>query len=388
MTNPRTLAREESPPGWVASGRIPSLDGLRAVSILLVLWCHAAPTLGVAGRSALARVASEAEIGVDIFFVISGFLITLLLLREAGRAGRISLRRFFARRALRLVPALAAYLLFVAGLARAGVVRASAIEWVAAWSYTTNGLSLLGHRPAWALGHLWSLSVEEHFYLIWPIALAGLGRRRALAALMVVLALSPTIRVVLWAAFPGALPLGLLKTSTPARFDAIGAGCLLGFLAHDPTAFVRRPDGRAAAVGKASAGVLAASMILFTATGFFELAVRGTVKAVAIAGLVAFAVTRPRSAFGRLLNMRPMVALGGLSYSLYLWQQPFFDPKSWLPMCHWPRNVAYALACAVGSHLLVERPFLAWKDRLGRRRPGGVPRPHIVVAEATTAGRS
>ena len=93
-----------------ASGRVPGLDGLRGLSILLVLFCHAAPTAGLPLRSALGRLAAEAEIGVDVFFVISGFLITLLLLRESDRDGSIALGGFFARRALRLVPAFAAYL--------------------------------------------------------------------------------------------------------------------------------------------------------------------------------------------------------------------------------------------------------------------------------------
>src|SRR5579871_2825103 len=149
------------PPSWAASGRVPSLDGLRAVSILLVLWCHVAPTWGIAGRSVLGKVASEAEIGVDVFFAISGFLITLLLLRESDRHGSISLRGFFARRALRLLPAFAAYLLYVAALARAGIVEAAAVDWVAASTYTINTLSVFGHQTTWALGHLWSLAVEE-----------------------------------------------------------------------------------------------------------------------------------------------------------------------------------------------------------------------------------
>jgi peptidoglycan/LPS O-acetylase OafA/YrhL len=134
-------------------------------------------------------------------------------------------------------------------------------------------------------------------------------------------------------------------------------------------------------------GILLASAVLYSATGFFEIAIRGTLKNTAIAGLVTLVVTHPRSALVRALDARPMAALGALSYSLYLWQQPFFDPKSWLPMCHWPRNVACAIGCAVASYLLIERPFLAWKRRLGRRVTTGVPRPHIDVA-APAAARS
>ena len=373
-------------PSWAASGRVPGLDGLRAASILLVLLCHAAPSMSRGRPSRLVRLAQEGEVGVDVFFAISGFLVTLLLLRESDRTGAIALRGFFARRALRLLPAFGAYLLFVAALAEAGVVRDAAVDWLAASPYTNNGLSLLGHPTAWPLGHLWSLSVEEHFYLIWPVTLAAMGRRRALAALTVVLALAPTIRVLLWAIFPEALPLGLLKSATPARLDSIAAGCLLAFVAHDPSLLARRPRGRAGRVGRSAAAVLLASIVLYTAAGFFDVAIRPMLKAAVIAGLVAFVVFRPGSMVGRLLDTRPMVTLGALSYSLYLWQQPFFDPKSWRPMCRWPTNLLLAVACAAASYLLVERPFLRLKDRVGRCTGSIVPRPHF--ASTTAAVRS
>ena len=320
--------------------------------------------------------------------MISGFLITLLLLRESDRAGSISLRGFFARRALRIVPALAVYLAFVAALAAAGIVWTTRADWLAVSTCTINWTWLYRHQPPWELGHLWSLSVEEHFYLIWPAALVWLGRRRAAAALITVVAISPTIRVLLWAAFPEDMSLGLIKISTVARLDEISSGALLAFLAHDPGLLSMRPRGRVAAFGRVAAGFLIATDFLYTATGFFEIAARDTVKSAAITGLIALVVFRPRSAFVRLLEARPLVVLGALSYSLYLWQQPFLVAESQSPLCRWPANIPLAIACALASYLLVERPFLRLKDRLGRPAPAYLPRPHLFDHSAARRARA
>src|SRR5262249_58389967 len=91
---------------------------------------------------------------------------------------------------------------------------------------------------------------------------------------------------------------------------------------------------------------------------------------------------------GRLLNARPMAGLGVLSYSLYLWQQPFLDAGSNLAMCRWPASLPLALACAVASHLLIERPFLRLKDRIGRPAPRHIPRPHLFDRAPAGAARS
>jgi peptidoglycan/LPS O-acetylase OafA/YrhL len=358
------------------------------VSIVLVLICHSTPALRRAGLPNLANLVRESRIGVDVFFVISGFLITLLLLRESDREGSISLRGFYSRRALRILPALAAYLAFVAALALAGVVRTTGADWLAVSTCTINWTWLFRHHPPWQLGHLWSLSVEEHFYLIWPAALAWLGRRRAAVGLIIVVAISPTIRFLLWAAFPADVSLGLIKISTVARLDGIGAGALLAFLAHDRGLLSRRPQGRVAVFGRVAAGFLIVSNVLYTAAGFFEIAARESLKSAAIAGLIALVVFRPRSATARLLEARPMVALGALSYSLYLWQQPFLVTQSRSPLCRWPANIPLAFACAVASYLLVERPFLRLKDRLRRPAPALLPRPHLPGQPATRRGPS
>jgi peptidoglycan/LPS O-acetylase OafA/YrhL len=375
------MSWKRAPEGpWTGSGRIPSLDGLRAVSILMVMWTHFVPMVARDSPGWI-RTARETRIGVDVFFVISGFLITLLLLREGDRTGSISLRGFFARRALRLIPAFGAYLGFVAAYSGLGYVSVSPTDWALATTYTSDLVPFLGRGSTWVFAHLWSLSVEEHFYLAWPVALVALGRRRAMTALMVVLALSPAVRVYLRAEFPWPVMCGLLKLSTPARLDPIAAGCLLAYFSHDRSLITfRLPCGRADPVRRACAIVLAGLFVGLTAMGLFEAAIRPTLTAAAIACLVHYVVTHPTSPPGRLLNSRPMTALGVLSYSLYLWQQPFLDGSGPSAMSRWPANIPLAFACAIASHFLVERPFLRLKDRLGRRDSHRVPVPHFRAA--------
>lgn len=350
------------PPAWIARGRIPGLDGLRAVSILLVLASHAALTHGFPGpRPGLDALRRLGGLGVDVFFVISGFLITLLLLRERDRTGSISLRGFYARRALRIVPAYAAYLLFVLALTRLGAVALSPRDWAAALSYTVNFLPDLEGR--WTIGHLWSLSIEEHFYLVWPPALLWLGRKRGPMALVAAIAAAPALRVVVFRAGLGA------NAATPARIDTIGMGCLLAFVVTDRRTWpaAARVLRRADAVVVASAIALVASCVWLSSVHRYWLTVERSVEAALIAAIVLACAAAPGSRVGRLLNARPVAALGTLSYSLYLWQQPFLDPTMDRPMTRWPGNVALAVLAALGSYYLVERPFLKIKDR---PRPG------------------
>ena len=167
---------ENSSPAWLAGGNIPGLDGLRALSIAAVVLAHASLTWSGTTDHAhpLARLGS---IGVDLFFVISGFLITWLLLREQRRNAVISLRAFYIRRAWRILPP---YLVFLASLfafSSIGLIQITSRDWGGALTYTVNFLP----GTSWPFGHLWSLSVEEHFYLFWPLLLIVLGPGRAVA---------------------------------------------------------------------------------------------------------------------------------------------------------------------------------------------------------------
>ena len=156
-----------------ASDKLASLDGLRAVSIVLVVMEHLHRTNGFPQGGFDNFAGDYGRLGVTIFFVISGFLITTLLLREEDKAGRVSLWRFYARRALRIIPAFLMFMFAIVAAERLGWVQLNPGDLTASFTYTVN------YKPdrSWDIGHLWSLSVEEQFYLLWPFTLVMLGRR-------------------------------------------------------------------------------------------------------------------------------------------------------------------------------------------------------------------
>jgi len=204
-----------------AGGRIPSLDGLRAISIVLVLVGHLAGTHGFPLTAAMGNRFALAEIGVHVFFVISGFLITGLLLDEFAKTDRIRLGRFYFRRTLRIFPP---YYVFIAALLAAqalSLIRLAPGDAFHAVSYTSN----YDASRSWWVGHTWSLSVEEQFYLLWPATLVLLGVRRAVAISAAVVAVTPLVRLAEIQYFP------MYAAGIGHRFetiaDAIAIGCVL-----------------------------------------------------------------------------------------------------------------------------------------------------------------
>lgn len=167
---------------------IPSLDGLRAVSIAFVLFGHLAQTRNF---FQIDPNLTLAEFGVRVFFVISGYLITSILLAELNRRGSISLTRFYFRRTMRLFPAAYFFVGVLSLLAANRIIHLERWDIAFALTYTTD----FNNSRAWSVGHLWSLAVEEQFYLLWPITLRILGPLRAGRFLMGVLATAPFIRL-------------------------------------------------------------------------------------------------------------------------------------------------------------------------------------------------
>jgi peptidoglycan/LPS O-acetylase OafA/YrhL len=346
---PRAPAGAAAP--WLTSGRIPALDGLRAVAVLLVLFSHATltrgfPSLGLA--SAFDRLGSA---GVDVFFVLSGFLITSLLCRERERSRAISLRAFYLRRALRLLPAYLCFLVFVALLAVAGKADVTRGDWVAAGTYTMNFRA----HPAWELGHIWSLSIEEHFYLLWPPVLALLPPRRAVGALAAVLLLEPLARIAVLVWSPSRVSESELWTFT--RLDPLAAGCLLALLSRSPSGV--RPLDAAARAWPAVLALLVAAMTGSMISGKFDVGVGPSLIAVTLALLVWAAIHHAP----RWLQSPTMIAIGLGSYSLYLWQEVFLNPRRFEWWNRFPQNLLLAALFAVISYRVIERPFLRVKER-------------------------
>ena len=358
--------------GGLESGRIPSLDGARALAIVGVLLAHVCATSGFPASRALRRYLTQGAIGVEVFFVISGFLITVLMLREIARFNRLALLSFYRRRVLRIVPAYVTLLLVVALLTVAGVATVKWPDWIAALTYTVNFL----HRPAWEVGHAWSLSIEEHFYVLWPLVILG-GEKFATRMCLAMLGVCVAARWVVLLEFPGCSQMAELCTFT--RLDSIAIGCLLALFAWDD-GWRTRLDlfTSRSTVQLLAAAALVVSVAMSMRSAKWAVGVAYTINAIAIAVLLWSMVRRPASRFGKALNHRWVATVGVGSYSLYLWQQLFLNPSRANWICRWPQNLVLACAAATASYWIVERPFLRLKDssrHVGTVRPPARARP-------------
>jgi peptidoglycan/LPS O-acetylase OafA/YrhL len=342
--------------------KIPALDGLRGISIGLVLLAHLTGTRDVATGARLFDLDSLGTLGVRIFFVISGFLITLLLLQERARTGSISLPRFYLRRALRIFPAAYFYMGVVFLAAALGLLVLAPGDRLHALTYTVN----YHHLRSWYVSHLWSLSVEEQFYLIWPALLLLFGARGALWLAFGLVVAAPQIRMAIWLHWPERrIEIGEAFTTIG---DAIATGCLLAGLrarlgqSGRYLGFLRSP------------WFVAVPLLVVVANAFqrypaIDFLFGETLMNVAIALTIDRCVRVSGDWVRRLLDSPPLAGLGVLSYSLYLWQEPFLNRFSHSPATLFPFNLMLALAAAAASHYFVERPFLRWRQRLRRAHP-------------------
>jgi peptidoglycan/LPS O-acetylase OafA/YrhL len=345
------------------------LDGVRALAVLAVLAYH----LG-------AGWLPGGFLGVDVFFVLSGFLISTLLLAEFRASGRIDLVTFWLRRACRLLPALFVVLaVVVAYTATRPATEQLSLRWdllaslvyAANWRFVLAGESYFAEFAAPSpVKHLWSLAIEEQFYLVFPLILLGAAilrrRSRALAVLWALVTAGSAVALALtyYAADPSRAYYG---TDTRAHQLLMGVG--LAFLLRPWTLGARhgaRPAGMVAAGGLAGVIVL---MLVTTDTGQFYYHGGSVLVSLAAAALIAGLVTGSDGLAGRLLATRPAVAIGVISYGLYLWHWPVIviltagrTGLSGAPLAL--VQAGMALAASTASYLIVERPIR--RGRLGR----------------------
>ncbi len=345
--------------GTAGPGRIPCLDGLRAVSIALVIWAHMSGTRAFPNAFKLGPWMGDlANLGVRCFFVISGFLITSLLLAELNRRGAVSLKSFYLRRVFRIFPAFYAYLLVAILASSMGVWQLLDGDLFYAAVYLMN----FRQERAWVVGHLWSLSVEEQFYVMWPFVVWAFGRKGALVASLLALLISPFLRLGWFYALPSHEL--LIGEAFPTIFDAIAAGCFLA-AARERLWSVR---AYRKFVCSPLALLLPVSFILVNAwlteiTKLFWL-VGETYINVTVAMFIDHAIRTPNSRLCRVLEQRFLVFVGLLSYSLYLWQQPFLNRHSDAIWCTFPVNLLCVAGMALASYYLVEKPMLRLRKHL------------------------
>jgi peptidoglycan/LPS O-acetylase OafA/YrhL len=310
---------------------------------------HAAGTVNV---PPLPRwVGSLGEFGVRVFFVISGYLITTLLLAEHRKTGTISLKDFYVRRVYRIFPAFYTFIGVVALLSATGIVALGPGDLVHAVTFTMN----YHEARAWWVGHLWSLSVEEQFYFLWPAALLFSGVRRGVWVAGAALVVAPAARVLVWILLPGVRP--LVGEVFPAICDSIAVGCLLAlarpWLDARPL-YLRALRSPLAALFP----VVALAIHQSYPYPSFYLPFGHTLVNVLLVLALDRVVRYPETPDGRLLNTAPLAYVGKLSYSLYLYQQLFLNRNVGSLPTTFPLNLALAAAAAAVSYYAIEQTFL------------------------------
>ena len=353
--------------------RIPSLDGLRGLAILMVLVGHGLHVWEAPVRRVL-KYAGNGPLGVNIFFVLSGFLIHNLSAREIRKTGTFNWKMFYLRRVLRIFPCFYLYIGTLLVLTSSGLL---ALTWQMLLAASTFSLN---YRHLWdptgeildyvVIGHYWTLALEEQFYLTWPLLILLFMRRKLLPVLVVILVAAPFVRLAFYFLTPGSR--GYLGSMFHTGFDAIAAGVLLGEM-------MARPALRATLLRLAANRFLLAACLVFMLLlspvlgerlrGAYTMTAGKSLELLAICVVIVAAVSFPGSMMFRILNWKPLAFIGVLSYSLYVWNNLFL-----LGHGHWFNAFPFNYLCVAGagllSYYLVEKPFLRLKDRFHTRASG------------------
>ena len=343
----------------------PALDGLRALAVTAVLAYHAGLTWARGGF-----------LGVDAFFVLSGYLITSLLIAEWRNTGTINLPAFWARRARRLLPAL---FLLLAGIAGYALVFAEPAEldklrndsfatlgYIANWNLAFSGASYFDQfsLPS-PLGHTWSLAIEEQWYIIWPLLFVLLLRlgRSSLSTLFIasLVMIAGSALLMAWMYDPGADP-SRVYYGTDTRAQSLLVGAVLAILLawHGP---LRASAARLLLQFGALAGAIFTGWLWVNTPYDSTLLYQGgfLLSAVAIAVVIAAVVQPQRGPLGRLLSLSPLRGLGRISYGVYLWHWPVYLVLSpvrtgWDGAELLTVRIALTLALSIASYYVIENP--------------------------------
>ena len=354
-------------PTTLPTGYLPTLDGWRAIAILWVFEGHSRPWKF--GPISNAWVRATGSHGVQLFFALSGFLICTRLLRQEDRFGSISMRSFYIRRLFRIQPAALTFLFVVALLTLFGAIPAFWSGLAGAVLMVRNIWPLRLEAGYWYTSHFWSLAVEEHFYLLLP-AFLFFVRRKRLWIMTLSLCLLEIWRMLVLRT--PALHRGLgwqLTQRTDMAIDGILLGCLFAIaitharVLHMATRWLRP-----------WLAVLFAVVVLFELERHRSSVVQSGIIFIYPVLIVA-TVLHPRSILGCLLELPPVRYIGRISYSLYLWQQLFFNPDE-VPAPHSLHAHVFlcwcaTFACAIASYYLIETPFIRRGHAIAKRFDAG-----------------
>lgn len=340
----------------IAGSHLPALDGLRAVAVFTVVASHSNLPLRIPG-----------DLGVSAFFVLSGFLITRLLVRERERTGEVSIRRFYLRRTMRIFPAYYAFLLLSYALdARAGQLWSNTLL-ANALTYTVNYFNAFNHHPSTSVAHAWSLAVEEQFYLLWPLAfviLATRGRR----ALVTGVSLA-AVAAVAWRSW---LFLGVhvdpsyVYNAFDTRLDNLAVGCLLALAVdYDTVVDAARKVAMRSWFPIVTLALLLTSRIATPES--YHYSIGFTVDALLVATLIVQLLQLYRTRLWSWLEWPTIRYLGAISYPIYLYHQWGASVGRRIAgdahAFEFAAGVIATIALASGSYYVIERPFLRLKAR-------------------------
>lgn len=345
--------------------QIPSLNGLRAVSIIFVLIGHSkfvsnSPVAFIFFERYIANMA----FGVQVFFVISGFLITGLLLKEKVQNGFINIKHFYIRRAYRILPVAYLYLIVITLLCVAGILSIHAKDVFCSAIFTTDFLP--GTR-SWFIGHMWSLSVEEQYYVLWPLILLLIPKKYYNVVIIIVL-YNIIIRFYLYY-HPNPSNLFLLKgflSFAPALMagSIFAVGLFKGWFKHIHKFLIHPLAGLSLLLALLA---YLPSTLLFA--GLYSVPFDYLVSSIFIAVFLYHIVhIGPGNPLYNFFNHPVMNFIGILSYSIYIWQQPFFAPQfSGYNVNPWwalfPQNFLFVFAAALISYFTIEKAFLRLRKR-------------------------
>ncbi|WP_027907102.1 acyltransferase family protein [Pseudomonas taiwanensis] len=332
-------------------GKIKGLDGLRAISVLLVIMSHAEAWQALGITSTAVRSALSAQTGVNVFFVLSGFLITFLLIKEKDATGKVDIIAFIKRRALRIFPLyyLAIFfLMYIDYTSRANIPNCS---FAYALTYTVN---FYPKECAYsAMSHFWSLSVEEHFYLFWPLIFC-LGNRVAFITATAIAVACVTIGTSI---YPESQRFYMNRWTFPAMLPIL-AGCMLAFVCNANYIKTLFTD-------KSKSNILLVSILFGTATpAFFS---SDAIWLTSVCALVLYIYHNQGSTLVRMLEIKPLAALGIISYGLYVWQGIFTGNGPYRGGATFPPSVDIGVwltfVVAPLSYIFFERPLINLKSR-------------------------
>jgi peptidoglycan/LPS O-acetylase OafA/YrhL len=351
---------------------IPTLDGWRAVAILFVMFCHGYP--GVQRALGFSYPLESQErlgiLGVELFFGLSGYLITTRLLSEESRNGFASLSQFYLRRAFRILPAAILFILVASLLSAAGAIPSITPSRIASSLLFFANYSEA--EPSYYLAHFWSLAIEEHFYFVWP------------AIFMIVAASFRRLSVVIGLAFVVALWRAIdwkyqLSGDTPARFfartdiqaDALLWGAAVAIVAANAYWGPKLRSLLTLQTVWAMTIIISLAIAIFRTGGwkldFLLIGIGRITIPLAIYG----GVLNHGTSFARVLDKEPFRYVGRISYSLYLWQQLFLVlpddavARGVLGFFQvFPLNMVAAFSCAIASHHLIEKPVIVLGKKL------------------------